>query len=62
MDYLRWECEVNVANPKHVEMIRRGVKTWNAWYDLNHVKLAWKIDLSGADLSDMGKGSHALRA
>jgi hypothetical protein len=42
-----------MANPKHLQMLTRGVVVWNMWRDLaSHIrpKLS-EADLSGASLS-----------
>jgi uncharacterized protein YjbI with pentapeptide repeats len=39
-------AEAIMANEEHVKRLRRGVKTWNTWYDQS----TEKADLRGADL------------
>ena len=48
-----------MANPEHVEILKKGVEEWDAWRDDNQI-LIELIGLSDADLSRTRLGGAIL--
>jgi uncharacterized protein YjbI with pentapeptide repeats len=53
---------VNMANPKHLEILKQGAKAWNEWRDSIHVTPSLEYaQLAGADLPGVDLSEAELR-